>query len=137
MDRVHCADRADAGPAAATLGKHDHWQAVTPGHLEQSILLVVATPTLGAGHYRVVVVSNRNAGSLRAKLVAVNLTNTHHDAVSGCCFPQPLLFLPAACCNEWAVLAERSWVEELINVLAGRALTFSVAPLHLLRARLV
>ncbi len=114
---------------AAALGEQHDGEAAVLGDLEQAVLLEVVSHPLGAGEHRVVV-GHGDRG------MAVDLADAGHQAVRRGA-PDQLVLVAAGLLggeDQRAVLDEGAGVEEVLEVLAGRAAVLVVALLGRLGA---
>ena len=114
-----------AGPSAAALGEEHDRQPLALGHLEQPVLLPVVLQALGAGEDRVVV-GHHHDGLARRRCPC------HRPARRRGALDEVLQLAPPALGGDHqrAVLDEAAGVEEVVDVLAGRALAGAAAALH-------
>jgi len=120
-----------ARPTAATLGEEDDGEAQALDQLEEPVLLAVSEGALRAGQHRVVV-GEHSARRGLAEEVAVDTGRAGEQAVGRGAGDQVVDLAPAALGGdrEAPVLDEGAGVDELVEVLPGRAPTGRVAALE-------
>ena len=111
------------GPPAATFGEQHHWQAQARGQLEEPVLLPVVHLPLRAGQDGVVVRDDHATRPLAAEQLAVDAGQTGHQPVGRRAGDQVVVAAPGPLGrhDETAVLVEAGGIDQIVDVLAGRA----------------
>ena len=128
-----------AGAAAAALGIEHERHPPLLDQAEHAVDLLVVHVALGASQHGVVVCDHHAAGRFGTELRGIH-RGSPRDQTVGRSIPDQVLQLaapPLRRDRERAVLNERTLIDELGNVFAGRALVGVAPPLNRIRAVLV
>ena len=118
-----------AGAPTATLGIHDHRQAVLLRQLTEAVQLAVMEEALGSREYRVIVDNNRSTRRGTAHAVGVDGGSASDDAVGGSAGLQLLVVAAAALggYRQLAVFLKAVGVHQVSQILPGGPVAGTVA----------